>query len=62
MTIIFYLFLIFIVVYLAVYLAVRDGIASSEIGKLIKSKYIIEEKTPKLSDEEIEKELEKDMR
>lgn len=62
MTIIFYLFLIFIVVYLAVYLAVKHGIDSSEIGTLIKSKYIIEEEAPKISDEEIEKELEKDMR
>lgn len=47
--------------YIIVFLAVKHGINYSELGILIKNKYKIEEDKPNLSDEDIEKELEKDI-
>lgn len=47
--------------YIVVFLAVKHGINYSELGILIKKKYKIEEEMPNLSNDDIEKELEKDI-
>jgi len=45
--------------YIVVFLAVKHGINYSDLGILIKNKYKIEELKSDLSNEDIEKELEK---
>jgi len=47
--------------YIVVFLAVKHGINYSQLGILIKKKYKIEEEMPNLSNDDIEKELEKDI-
>ncbi|MBM7664061.1 hypothetical protein JOC25_000517 [Solibacillus kalamii] len=47
--------------YIVVFLGVKHGINYSELGILIKKKYKIEEEMPNLSNDDIEKELEKDI-
>ena len=59
MEILSFIFLAFFL-YMVVFLAVKHGINYSELGLLIKQKYKIEEKTTKFSNEDIEKELEKE--
>ncbi|MER2118939.1 MAG: hypothetical protein ABS935_01655 [Solibacillus sp.] len=45
--------------YIVVFLAVKHGINYSELGILIKNKYKIEEEKTKLSNEDIEKDTNK---
>ncbi|MER2030140.1 MAG: hypothetical protein ABS903_13330 [Solibacillus sp.] len=45
--------------YIVVFLAVKHGINYSELGILIKNKYKIEEEKTKLSNEDIEKDINK---
>lgn len=47
--------------YIVIFLAVKHGINYSELGILIKKKYKIEEEISNLRNEDIEKELEKDI-
>ncbi|MFY0743091.1 hypothetical protein AB1K09_11200 [Solibacillus silvestris] len=47
--------------YIVVFFAVKHGINYSELGILIKKKYKIEEEMPNLSNDDIEKELDKDI-
>ncbi|WP_438313106.1 hypothetical protein [Sporosarcina sp. FA9] len=46
------------VLYVVIFTAVKDGIDRSEIGKLIKMKYGVNDGVISVSDDEIEKELE----
>ncbi|MER2037320.1 MAG: hypothetical protein ABS944_04180 [Solibacillus sp.] len=59
MDILSFIFLGFLL-YIVVFLAVKHGINYSELGLLMKKKYNIEEKSTKLSNEDIEKILEKE--
>lgn len=59
MDILSFIFLGFLL-YIVVFLAVKHGINYSELGILIKKKYKIEDETTKLSNADIEKELEKE--
>lgn len=59
MDILSFIFLGFLL-YIVVFLAVKHGINYSELGPLMKKKYNIEEKSTKLSNEDIEKILEKE--
>lgn len=59
MDILSFIFLGFLL-YIVVFLAVKHGINYSELGLLMNKKYNIEEKSTKLSNEDIEKILEKE--
>ena len=54
------IFLLFLL-YIVIFLAVKHGINRSHIGQIFKNKYPnnIEDKNTKVSDEEIERELQK---
>ena len=49
-----------LLLYLIIYAAVKNGIDQSEVGQLIKMKYKTKEEKMIVSNEEIEKELERE--
>ncbi|MCZ8537168.1 hypothetical protein M9R32_08255 [Paenisporosarcina quisquiliarum] len=51
-----------IILYVIIYLAVKDAIDKSEVGKILIKKYGIKEEIVTISNEDIEKELEDDER
>lgn len=51
-----------LILYVVIFAAVKDGIDKSEVGQLIKRKYGGKETIVPFSDEEIEKEMEDDLR
>ena len=48
----------FLILYVVIFAAVKDGIDKSEVGRLIRMKYGVKDKIDAVSDDEIEKELE----
>jgi len=53
---------VLIILYVIIYLAVKDAIDKSEVGKILIKKYGVKKEIVTISDEEIEKELEDDER
>ena len=51
-----------IILYVIIYLAVKDAIDKSDVGKILIKKYGVKKEIVTISDEEIEKELEDDER
>ncbi|WP_186673742.1 hypothetical protein [Sporosarcina sp. BP05] len=47
-----------LILYVVIFVAVKDGIDKSEVGQLIKTKYGVKEEIVTVSDDEIEKEFE----
>jgi hypothetical protein len=51
-----------LILYVVIFVAVKDGIDKSEVGQLIKMKYGVRDEIVMVSDDEIEKELEKELK
>lgn len=51
-----------LILYVVIFAAVKDGIDKSEVGQLIKMKYGVRDEIVAVSDDEIEKELEDELK